>query len=152
MKLGLISLGCAKNRIDSELFLGVAKQYNIELTDSLDDADIIVINTCGFIESAKQEAIDTILEVCDYQNKKIVVMGCLVERYQQSLEESIPEVDFYFPIRDYEKVDDLFKKLTSTNLSYKMDYTKRVITTSKHSAYLRIANSISLSLLFLASF
>ena len=139
MKLGLISLGCAKNRIDSELFLGVAKQYNIELTDSLDDADIIVVNTCGFIESAKQEAIDTILEVCDYQNKKIVVMGCLVERYQQSLEESIPEVDFYFPIRDYEKVDDLFKKLTSTNLSYKMDYTKRVITTSKHSAYLRIA-------------
>ncbi len=139
MKLGLISLGCAKNRIDSELFLGVAKQYNIELTDSLDDADIIVVNTCGFIESAKQEAIDTILEVCDYQNKKIVVMGCLVERYQQSLEESIPEVDFYFPIRDYEKIDDLFKKLTSTNLSYKMDYTKRVITTSKHSAYLRIA-------------
>ena len=61
MKLGLISLGCAKNRIDSELFLGVAKQYNIELTSSLDEADIIVINTCGFIESAKQEAIDTIL-------------------------------------------------------------------------------------------
>lgn len=139
MKLGLISLGCAKNRIDSELFLGVAKQYNIELTSSLDNADIIVVNTCGFIESAKQEAIDTILEVCDYKDKKIVVMGCLVERYQKSLEESIPEVDFYFPIRDYENIDDLFKKLTNSSSSYKMDYTKRVVTTSSHSVYLRIA-------------
>ena len=139
MKLGLISLGCAKNRIDSELFLGVAKQYQLELTSSLEDADIIIINTCGFIESAKQEAIDTILEVCDYKNKKIVVMGCLVERYQQSLEESIPEVDFYFPIRDYENIDELFKKLINSNLSYKMDYTKRVLTTSNHSVYLRIA-------------
>lgn len=139
MKLGLISLGCAKNRIDSELFLGVAKQYNVELTSSLDEADIIAINTCGFIESAKQEAIDTILEVCDYQDKKIIVMGCLVERYQQSLEESIPEVDFYFPIRDYNNIDELFKKLTSSTLSYKMDYTKRVVTTSNHSVYLRIA-------------
>lgn len=139
MKLGLISLGCAKNRIDSELFLGVAKQYNIELTSSLDNADIIVVNTCGFIESAKQEAIDTILEVCDYKGKKIVVMGCLVERYQESLEESIPEVDFYFPIRDYENIDDLFKKLTNSSSSYKMDYTKRVVTTSSHSVYLRIA-------------
>lgn len=139
MKLGLISLGCAKNRIDSELFLGVAKQYNIELTSSLDDADIIVVNTCGFIESAKQEAIDTILEVCDYKNKKIVVMGCLVERYKKSLEESIPEVDFYFPIRDYDNIDELFNKLTNNNNSYKMDYTKRVITTSAHSVYLRIA-------------
>ena len=139
MKLGLISLGCAKNRIDSELFLGVAKQYNIELTSSIDEADIIVINTCGFIESAKQEAIDTILEVCDYENKKIVVMGCLVERYQQSLEESIPEVDFYFPIRDYDNIDELFKKLTNSTESHKMDYTKRVVTTSNHSVYLRIA-------------
>ena len=138
MKLGLISLGCAKNRIDSELFLGVAKQYNLELTSSLDDADIIVINTCGFIESAKQEAIDTILEVCDYENKKIV-MGCLVQRYQQSLEKSIPEVDFYFPIRDYDNIDELFKKLVNTDISHKMDYTKRVVTTSNHSVYLRIA-------------
>ena len=139
MKLGLISLGCAKNRIDSELFLGVAKEYNLELTSSLDDADIIAINTCGFIESAKQEAIDTILEICDYKEKKVVVMGCLVERYQESLEESIPEVDFYFPIRDYENIDSLFKKLTNSSSSYKMDYTKRVVTTSKHSVYLRIA-------------
>ncbi len=139
MKLGLISLGCAKNRIDSELFLGVAKQYNIELTSSLDEADIIVINTCGFIESAKQEAIDTILEMCDYKNKKIVVMGCLVERYQASLESSIPEVDFYFPIRDYDNIDELFKKLTNSTNSYKMDYNKRVVTTSNHSVYLRIA-------------
>lgn len=139
MKLGLISLGCAKNRIDSELFLGVAEKYNLTLTSSLDDADVIVINTCGFIESAKQEAIDTILEACDYENKKIIVMGCLVERYLDDLKNSIPEVDFYLPIRDYDTIDELFMKLTNCNNSYKMDYTNRVLTTLPHSAYLRIA-------------
>ena len=87
MKLGLISLGCAKNKIDSELFLGLAKKYNIEITNDINSADIIVVNTCGFIESSKQESIDTIFEVLDYQEqgKKIVVMGCLVERYLESL-------------------------------------------------------------------
>lgn len=139
MKLGLISLGCAKNRIDSELFLGVAEKYNLTLTSSLDEADIIVVNTCGFIESAKQEAIDTILEVCEYENKKVVAMGCLVERYLDDLKNSIPEVDFYLPIRDYNTIDELFKKLTDNNNSFKMDYTNRVLTTLPHSAYLRIA-------------
>lgn len=139
MKLGLISLGCAKNRIDSELFLGVAEKYNLTLTSSLDEADIIVINTCGFIESAKQEAIDTILEICEYENKKVVVIGCLVERYLDDLKNSIPEVDFYLPIRDYNTIDELFNKLTNNKNSFKMDYTNRVLTTLPHSAYLRIA-------------
>ena len=139
MNIGLVTLGCTKNQVDSEMILGVFKSQGFNIVNQVEEADIIVVNTCGFIESAKQEAIDTILEICDYKEKKIVVMGCLVERYQESLEESIPEVDFYFPIRDYENIDSLFKKLTNSSSSYKMDYTKRVVTTSKHSVYLRIA-------------
>ena len=100
MKLGMISLGCAKNLIDTELFLGVATKYNIEITTDMNDADILVVNTCGFIESAKKEAIDTILELTDYGQKgvKIIAMGCLVERYLSDLKESIPEVDFIFQL------------------------------------------------------
>lgn len=141
MKLGMISLGCAKNRIDTELFLGVARKYNLEITNKMKDADILVVNTCGFIESAKKEAIDTILELTDYGKlgKTIIAMGCLVERYLQDLQESIPEVDFYFPISDYDKIDELFAKITHTNQHYKMDYTNRVVSTLPHSAYLRIA-------------
>lgn len=141
MKLGLISLGCEKNRIDSELFLGVAIKYGLTLTSDIKEADIIVVNTCGFIESAKKEAIDTILEVCDYKknNVKIIAMGCLVERYLEDLKNSLPEVDFYFPIKDYDNIDKLFQQITNTNISYKMDYKSRVQTTLNHSAYLRIA-------------
>lgn len=139
MKLGLISLGCVKNQVDSELFLGVAEKYHLTITNEVDDADIIVINTCGFIESAKKEAIDTILDICEYQNKKIIVMGCLVERYKEELVKSIPEVDFYFPIRDYQNIDKLFKKLTNSNESFCFDYNNRVLTTPPHYAYLRIA-------------
>ena len=140
MKLGMISLGCAKNRIDTELFLGLAKKYNLIITNNMEEADILVVNTCGFIESAKKESIDTILELCDYKNKKIVVMGCLVERYYDDLVKSIPEVDFYIPIRDYKNLDQLFNQLTKQDKNYKLDYTSRVITTLPHSAYLRIGD------------
>lgn len=142
MKLGMISLGCAKNLIDTELFLGVAKKYNIEITADIEEADILVVNTCGFIESAKKEAIDTILELTEYGTRgvKIVAMGCLVERYLKDLQESIPEVDFYFPIKDYANIDKLFKELTSSNETHKMDYTNRVLSTLPHSAYIRIGD------------
>lgn len=142
MKLGMISLGCAKNQIDTELFLGVAKKYHIEITNQIEEADILVVNTCGFIESAKKEAIDTILELTDYGSKgvKIIAMGCLVERYLQDLKESIPEVDFYFPISDYQHIDELFQKLIHSKESYQMDYTNRVLSTLPHSAYLRIGD------------
>lgn len=140
MKLGMISLGCAKNRIDTELFLGVSKKYGLEITNSLKEADIIVVNTCGFIESAKKEAIDTLLSVCENKKHKIVIaMGCLVERYFSNLKDLIPEVDIYFPIKDYDKIDDLFKKILNTNKSYQMDYQNRCLTTLPHSAYLRIS-------------
>lgn len=140
MKLGMISLGCAKNLIDSELFLGVAKKYNLEITNNLKNADIIVVNTCGFIHSAKQEAINTLLDVTENKKNKIIIaMGCLVERYLEDLKTSLPEVDIYFPIKDYNSIDELFSKILKSDLSYKMDYENRVITTSPHTAYLRIS-------------
>ena len=140
MKLGMISLGCAKNLIDSELFLGVAKKYDLEITNNLKEANIIVVNTCGFIESAKKEAIDTILEVTENKKDKIVIaMGCLVERYLDDLKKSLPEVDIYFPIKDYKNIDELFQKLLGSTKTYKMNYEDRLITTLPHSAYLRIS-------------
>ena len=140
MKLGMISLGCAKNLIDSELFLGVAQKYNLEITNNIREANVIVVNTCGFIESAKKEAIDTILDVTENKKGKIIIaMGCLVERYLSDLKQSIPEVDIYFPIRDYDHIDKLFQKILLTGKSYKMDYQNRVIATLPHSAYLRIS-------------
>lgn len=142
MKLGMISLGCSKNQIDTELFLGVAKKYNIEITNDITAANILVVNTCGFITSAKQEAISTILELCSYKSfgKIVIAMGCLVERYFEELKKEIPEVDFYFPIKDYDHIDALFQKLVNSTKSFKMDYTSRVITTYSHSAYLRIGD------------
>lgn len=141
MKLGMISLGCAKNKIDSELFLGCAVKYNIEITDDVKEADIIVINTCGFIDSAKKESIDTILEMCDYKkdNKIIIAIGCLVERYYKELNELLPEVDYFVPVHKYNELDKLFKTLTSSNDSHYFEYKNRVLTTFNHSVYLRIA-------------
>lgn len=142
VKLGMISLGCAKNLVDSELFLGVARKYQMTIVNKIKDADIIVVNTCGFIESAKKEAIDTILEVIEYQKKgKIVIaMGCLVERYLETLQKEIPEVDFYLPIHSYNQIDTLFKSLTNTNKHYQMSYKDRLLATPNHTAYLRIGD------------
>lgn len=140
MKLGIISLGCAKNLVDSELFLGLAKKYGLEITNKIKDADIIAINTCGFILPAKQESIDTIIEMLDYQKdgKIIIVMGCLVERYLNELKQEIPEVDYFIPIKDYGNLDKIFSKITSTNLSEHLEYTSRIIATNKGAGYLRI--------------
>lgn len=140
LTLGMISLGCEKNRIDTELFLGVAKKYGIIITNKINKADILVVNTCGFIDSAKKESLDTILEVLDYKadGKTIIVIGCLVERYLDFLKAEIPEVDYYIPIKDYNEIDKVFKEIVSKNESYKMDYLNRVLTTSSHSVYLRI--------------
>lgn len=143
MKLGMISLGCAKNQIDTELFLGMAQKYDLVITNEIEDADIIVVNTCGFIDQAKKEAIDTILEVSDYKrirtkDKIIIAMGCLVERYYQELHELLPEVDYFIPIRDYQNLDQLFKKITKSIETYHFDYLNRVLTTLPHSVYLRI--------------
>ena len=96
MKLGLISLGCPKNLVDSEVMLGLAKQAGHELTTDAASADVLVVNTCAFIDSAKQESIDTILEMAQHKNgncRRLVVTGCLAERYRDELKKQIPEID-----------------------------------------------------------
>ena len=104
-KLHLISLGCTKNLVDSEVMLGRLQEY--ELTPHIAQADIIIINTCGFIQSAKQESIQTILNAAKQKSKNaiLVVSGCLSERYQKELEEQMPEIDILIGVRDYDKID-----------------------------------------------
>lgn len=134
MKIGFISLGCSKNLVDTEMMIKYYKEKGMEVVQNPVEAEIIVINTCGFIESAKQEAINTILEMAEYKKigvcETLVVTGCLVERYLDELKKELPEVDLFIPIRDYDKV---FENL---------DYLKREITTQNY-AYLKIAEGCS---------
>lgn len=147
MKLGMISLGCAKNLVDSELFLGLCTKYNLEITNNIEEADIITINTCGFIDKAKEESLDTIYEILKYKetnkNLKVIVMGCLVQRYLDELKKEIPEVDYFIPIKDYQKLDDIFMLLTRSSSHHELSYTNRIISTGNYSCYLRIGDGCS---------
>ena len=109
-KVGLISLGCDKNRVDSELILGLLAKNGYTIVPTIDEADIIVVNTCGFITDSKAESINTILEVCA-SGKKVVATGCLVERYLDELKKEIPEVALWIPIRDYHRFNEVFQTL-----------------------------------------
>src|SRR5262245_46966998 len=97
MKIGLISLGCPKNLVDSEVMLGLAQQAGHEWTQDAASADVLVVNTCAFIDSAKKESIDTILEMAQHKThgacKRLVVTGCMAERYRDELKKEIPEID-----------------------------------------------------------
>src|SRR5919198_1598137 len=97
MKIGLVSLGCPKNLVDSEVMLGLAKQAGHELTQHAAQADVLVVNTCAFIDKAKQESIDTILEMAQHKKdgacRRLIVTGCLAERYREELKREIPEID-----------------------------------------------------------
>src|SRR5712692_1994512 len=97
MKIGLVSLGCPKNLVDSEVMLGLAQQAGHELTTDAAGADVLVVNTCAFIDSAKQESIDAILEMAQHKKdgacRRLVVTGCLAERYRDELRREIPEID-----------------------------------------------------------
>src|SRR5262245_4607451 len=95
--IGMVSLGCPKNLVDSEVMMGVLRRHGFQLTSDPQDADVVVVNTCGFIDTAKQESIDTILEMAEMKKsgslEKLVVAGCLVERYRNDLQREIPEID-----------------------------------------------------------
>src|SRR5512140_2625121 len=97
MKVGMISLGCPKNLVDSEVMLGLAAQAGHELTQDASSADVLVVNTCAFIDSAKQESVDAILEMAQLKKdgacRKLIVTGCLAERYRDELKREIPEID-----------------------------------------------------------
>jgi ribosomal protein S12 methylthiotransferase len=107
-KIGFISLGCPKNLVDSEVMMGQLKKHGYELTTAREDADVIVVNTCGFIQSAKEESINTILEMAELKDtarlKRLVVAGCLVERYRQDLLNQLPEVDAVLGTSEIEKI------------------------------------------------
>lgn len=149
-KVGMVSLGCDKNRVDSELILGTINKF-YEITNNPKEAEIIIVNTCGFIESAKQESIDTILEMAEYKNKykckMLIATGCLTQRYGEELLELMPEIDILMGVNDYMKIHKLIldfikgeRKLFAANYSDEnINEGIRILTTDKHTAYVRIA-------------
>ena len=149
MNVGFISLGCSKNLVDTEMMIGLFKNNEYTIVNNPEEADIIVINTCGFIESAKEEAINTILEMAEYKKarcKTLIVMGCLVQRYKKDLEKLIPEVDLFLAIDEYKNAWNLINKLLGEDKPSKynnMDYMKREISTGDTMAYLKIAEGCS---------
>lgn len=137
LKVGLVSLGCAKNLVDSENILGLLKHDGYTITNTIEDSDIIIVNTCGFIDSSKKESIETIFEMLSY-NKKVVVTGCLAERYEEELRKEIPEA-YFIPIHDYDKFNKLFRSVDKQlNSDSGLDDHYRVVSTGKYSAYLKI--------------
>jgi ribosomal protein S12 methylthiotransferase len=138
--VGMISLGCAKNRVDSEEVLSYFVRNGYNLVSDPNLADIIVINTCGFIESAKQEALDTIFSTLKLE-KITIVIGCLVERYYDDLVKAIPEVDLFVKIEDYPRFGELLKPvLKNDKLKGNIEKDKRILTTPSQQAYLQISD------------
>ena len=147
MKVAFISLGCSKNLVVTEEMIGMFKKHDYEIVNDENIADIIIINTCGFIDSAKSEGIDTILEMSDYKKnncKYLIVTGCLVERYLEELQKELPEVDLFVPIKDYDKLWESIDNLVNNKKSSdKLDFHNRVISTGDTMAYLKIAEGCS---------
>ena len=166
MNVGFISLGCSKNLIDTEVAIGMFKKNNYKIVNNPEEADILVINTCGFIESAKEEAINIILEMSEYKKKRckyLIAMGCLVQRYYDDLVKLLPEVDLFIKIDEYnnlwDKIEDLVKRdiveKSKTKTSKKIseieplpmpkynEFMERIVTTGKNYAYLKIGEGCS---------
>lgn len=150
IQIGVISLGCSKNRVDTELMLGALQHRNVSFVADPAQADVIIINTCGFIESAKQESIDTILEMAQYKKtgglKALIVAGCLSERYREELMRELPEVDAFLGVNAYdaiaEAVDHALAGETFSEFSAPKaegNYLDRVLTTPSYYAYVKIA-------------
>lgn len=153
MKVGFVSLGCSKNLIDTEMAIGLFKKNNFEIVNDVEKAEIIVVNTCGFIESAKEEAINTILEMAEYKEvgkcRYLIAMGCLVQRYSEELRKAIPEVDLFLTIDDYNDFWNKICKLVDKenkeikNSCNQLEYMDRVVSTGPETAYLKIAEGCS---------
>lgn len=142
-KIALISLGCEKNLVDSENILGLLVKNKYEIVNNKKDADILIINTCGFIESSKKESIDTILDNIG-KKQKVVVTGCLVNRYKDELAKEIPEVDLWVPIRDYPRFCALLATLDKELTNYEgLNDNYRLVSTGSYSAYLKIGEGCS---------
>ncbi|MBB6216536.1 ribosomal protein S12 methylthiotransferase [Anaerosolibacter carboniphilus] len=152
LKVSIESLGCAKNLVDSEIMMGLLNKYNYELTDKKEVAEIIIVNTCGFIEAAKQESIDTIIALGKYKEegncKILVVAGCLGERYADELLEELPEVDAIIGTGNYPEIIQIIDEALrgnrvakSGNINVKIsEDLPRLLATPRYSAYLKIAD------------
>ncbi len=152
MKIGFVSLGCPKNLVDTEVMMGQLTAQGHELTPHPGDAEVIVVNTCSFIDPAKQESIDTILEMAEYKRsgraRKLIVAGCLVERFRGEIEKNLPEVDAVLGTNELERITALCEGLEPAlqdsnqdplKLYLYTDSTPRVLATPRHYAYIKIA-------------
>ena len=150
LKIALESLGCSKNRVDAEMMMGILNRKGYKLVGDFEDADIILVNTCGFIESAKQESIDTILDLAQLKEtgnlKLLIVTGCLAQRYAKELQEEIPEIDAIVGTGSYQQIDEIIEGLKKENnivslndieFAYNEDL-PRYVTTPDYMAYLKI--------------
>ena len=150
MTVGVVSLGCCKNTVDTELMLGILKNAGYELTANEQEADILIVNTCGFIDPAKQESIDTIFSLAEYKEtgncKLLIATGCLVQRYEETLREEMPEVDIFLGVSQYEQLPQAIEEaLAGKRPSYcapnqNILQGDRVLTTPPYTAYIRIAD------------
>lgn len=142
-KVGVVSLGCSKNTVDTENMLGIFAAQGFEITSDPTDADVLVVNTCGFIESAKEESINAILEMAQYKEsgkcRLLCATGCLVQRYRDEIAKEMPEIDVLNGVRDYESfVSEVARRLDMK--AHDCKAAQRVLTTPFYSAYLRIAD------------
>lgn len=156
MKIGVVSLGCPKNLVDSETMLGLIHEENYEITNDPSKAEIIIVNTCGFIESAKEESINTILQMAEYKKsgscKYIIVTGCLSQRYAEELFNELPEADAIAGVEVYDEIGSIIKRVMNGERFIMLERSKpdviytsketflpRILTTPSYTAYLKIA-------------
>ena len=151
-KIGFVSLGCAKNLTDTETMLGILSRDGFEITADAGEADVIVVNTCAFIDSAKEESINAILEMAQYKEKNcelLIVTGCLAQRYREDIERELSEVDIVLGTSDYDKIAEVIadfyadgsKNSSVSDVNTNVDYDlPRVVTTPDYTAYLKIAD------------
>ncbi|MBL1242846.1 MAG: 30S ribosomal protein S12 methylthiotransferase RimO [Sulfurimonas sp.] len=151
-KLHIVSLGCTKNLVDTEVMMG--KLQNFELTDNNEEADVIIVNTCGFIDAAKEESLNTVLSLHEARKEDslLVMAGCLSERYQDQMMEQIPEVDIFTGVGDYDKIDELLveKKSRFSDEVFLIDGAERIVTGSTYHAYIKLSEGCNQSCSFCA--
>ena len=142
MKVGMISLGCSKNLMDSEKIMGMLKKGGHQIVVDPKEADAIFVNTCGFIAPAKEEAINTVLEMSEYKQnncKKLYMLGCMAQRYKSELEASLPEVDRVISIDEYNRIEEYLNEDLPDGSVPNWNDAERLVSTAKHTAYLKIA-------------
>jgi ribosomal protein S12 methylthiotransferase len=150
MNIGIVSLGCSKNLVDTQNILRLLKQDGHRITDDPDQADAIIVNTCGFITAAKQESIDAILDMAARKQGRcrvLIVTGCLVQRYREELKKELPEVDCFIPLSDYPRLPEILRQYLPPEGHYPCGM---VLATNPWTAYLRIADGCSNACAFCA--